>query len=101
MKTDKPIKAKTTTQTAAKTPAAQPLINAAPARQDSIKVAPVQAATATATTPVATARREISPELIAARAYNIWEQEGCPQGHDVANWLLAETQLKREQSFTA
>lgn len=100
MKTDKPIKAKTTTQTAAKAPAAQPL-NAAPARQDSVKVAPVQAATATATTPVATARHKISPELIAARAYNIWEQEGRPQGHEVANWLLAETQLKREQAFTA
>lgn len=101
MKTDKPIKAKTT-KAAAKAPAAQPL-NVAPARQDSIKVAPVQPATAKAiiSTGAATARSEISTELIALRAYYIWEEEGRPQGHDVANWLLAETQLKREQVFTA
>lgn len=100
MKTDKPIKAKTNTQTAAKATAAQPL-NAAPARQESVKVAPVQAPTATAVTPLATARRQITSDLIAVRAYSIWEQEGRPQGHDVANWLLAEKQLRQEQSLTA
>ena len=47
-------------------------------------------------------RREITTDLIARRAYVIWEQQGCPHGRDVANWLLAETQLKQEiQSFTA
>lgn len=98
MKTDKPIKAKTATQTAAKAPAVQALTTTtAPERISSIAEAKAPAAPAI----MATARREISPELIAARAYNIWEQEGCPQGHDVANWLLAETQLKQEQAFTA
>jgi len=47
------------------------------------------------------ARHEITSDLIAVRAYIIWEQQGRPQGHDVANWLLAERQLKQEQSFTA
>ena len=47
-------------------------------------------------------RGEITSDLIAARAYIIWEQQGRPPGNDVANWLLAENQLKREiQSFPA
>jgi hypothetical protein len=46
--------------------------------------------------------REITNDLIAARAYVIWEQQGRPHGRDRENWLLAETQLKQEiQSFTA
>ncbi len=52
--------------------------------------------------PQASARREITNELIAARAYTIWEQQGRPQGRERDNWLLAESQLKQEiQSFTA
>jgi hypothetical protein len=48
------------------------------------------------------AKREITTDLIAQRAYIIWEQQGRPHGHDLANWFLAEDQLKREfQSFTA
>lgn len=47
-------------------------------------------------------QREITTELIAKRAYIIWEQQGRPQGREMANWLLAESQLKQEiQSFTA
>jgi hypothetical protein len=23
-------------------------------------------------------------------AYNIWEQEGCPDGHDYEHWINAE-----------
>ena len=47
-------------------------------------------------------RREITSDLIALRAYNLWEQQGRPQGREMANWLLAESQLKQEvQSFTA
>ena len=60
---------------------------------------------ATAKTPmtmVAPPRREITPDLIAACAYAIWEQQGRPQGQDMQNWLQAEKQLKQEiQSFTA
>ena len=24
-------------------------------------------------------------------AYNIWQEEGCPDGHEVQHWLKAET----------
>ena len=52
--------------------------------------------------PQATLRREITSDLIAVRAYTIWEQQGRPQGRERDNWLLAESQLKQEiQSFTA
>jgi hypothetical protein len=74
---------------------------AAPRKRTSVKVA------ATPPTPNAAVRlqpskREITPDLIAARAYTIWEQQGRPQGRDVANWLLAESQLKEEiQTFSA
>jgi hypothetical protein len=41
-------------------------------------------------------RPEITTELIAARAYALWEQQGRPHGRDLANWLLAESQLQQE-----
>ena len=74
-------------------PVAPPTVVAsAPARPMVPSPAPKQAA----------GRREITTDLIALRAYNLWEQQGRPQGHEVANWLLAESQLKQEvQSFTA
>jgi hypothetical protein len=62
---------------------------------------PASAATVAAIAPVAQ-RRELSSDVIAARAYVIWEQQGRPHGKDRENWLLAESQLKQEiQSFTA
>jgi hypothetical protein len=63
--------------------------------------APAPAKRPAASTPVP-ARRTITSEVIAARAYTIWEQQGRPQGREVENWLLAESQLKEEiRSFTA
>ena len=70
----------------------------APARRQTVSMTPAPAPAAASVTP----RREITTELIAARAYNLWEQQGRPQGNEVQNWLLAESQLKQEiQSFTA
>lgn len=34
-----------------------------------------------------------SQALIAQQAYLFWQQEGCPNGKDVDNWLRAETYL--------
>lgn len=34
-------------------------------------------------------------DQIAARARRIWEQEGKPEGRDVAHWLQAEAQLRQ------
>ena len=46
--------------------------------------------------------RQITTEIIASRAYTLWEQAGRPQGRDVEYWLQAETQLKQgSQSFSA
>ena len=30
---------------------------------------------------------------IAARAYGLWEQEGCPHGRDLEFWLRAEAEI--------
>lgn len=42
---------------------------------------------------------EITSDQIARRAYFIWEQQGRPAGKEHENWMLAEKQLKAEQSF--
>lgn len=33
-------------------------------------------------------------EEIAARAHALWEEEGCPEGHDQEHWLAAERELQ-------
>ena len=86
--------------TAPQAPAAKPLPTPAPA--PAVAQAPQRPVTPKPTTPEAVSRREITNDLIALRAYNLWEQQGRPDGREVANWLLAESQLKQEvQSFTA
>lgn len=35
-------------------------------------------------------------ELFSAQAYNIWQQEGCPNGRSLEHWLLAEAQLQTQ-----
>jgi|GEM_PF-1308590 len=37
-----------------------------------------------------------SQDEISLRAHQLWCQQGCPQGHDVDNWLEAERQLLSE-----
>jgi hypothetical protein len=34
--------------------------------------------------------------LIRERAHEIWIERGCPDGHDVENWLAAEQELVGE-----
>jgi len=91
MKNIKTVKSKDT-KIATKTPAA------VRTPKTSVKRTPALAAKAVVATavPVPTPRLEITKELIAARAYILWEKQGKPHGHDVANWLLAESQLKQE-----
>ena len=40
----------------------------------------------------------VSPtqQEIALRAHQIWVESGCPQGHELDNWLTAERQLTKE-----
>ena len=41
---------------------------------------------------------DIPEELIAARAYEIWQQRGCPMGLDSSeDWHAARTQLQQER----
>ena len=35
----------------------------------------------------------VSPEAISHRAYSLFQARGCEHGHDVEDWLLAETDL--------
>ena len=53
-------------------------------------------ATHTATPPQTPA--DIPDELIAARAYELWQQRGCPMGQDGAeDWHAAREQLEQER----
>ncbi|MCU0759613.1 MAG: DUF2934 domain-containing protein [Steroidobacteraceae bacterium] len=36
-------------------------------------------------------------EAIAARAYQLWQRRGCPQGSAEQDWLEAEAQLRAER----
>jgi hypothetical protein len=40
----------------------------------------------------------ISQELIAARAYDIWEQAGRPEGQELEHWFQAESELRQSES---
>lgn len=42
---------------------------------------------------------ELSPEMIAKRAFQIWETRGRPRGTSVEDWLEAEAELKQASHF--
>ena len=70
-------------------PATTPAISAVPRERD-------KGPTHTATPPQTPS--DIPEELIAARAYEIWQQRGCPMGQDSAeDWHAARTQLEQER----
>ena len=37
---------------------------------------------------------KISKEILATRAYEIWELDGYQEGNDIRNWLQAEKELR-------
>ncbi len=39
---------------------------------------------------------QITDELVAQRAYAIWQARGCPKGDGQEDWQAAETQLMAE-----
>ena len=43
----------------------------------------------------------LAHEMIALRAYEKWRQRGCVDGHDVEDWLEAESELRREMARPA
>ncbi|EZP74367.1 hypothetical protein BV96_00455 [Sphingomonas paucimobilis] len=40
-------------------------------------------------------------EAVKARAYRIWEEEGCPPGRDEDHWLRAEQAIAAEEAAPA
>ena len=36
---------------------------------------------------------ELTEEIIRTRAYQLFEQRGCEQGHDLDDWLQAEAEI--------
>jgi len=56
------------------------------------------AATSEAGSPITSAG--LPPELIAARAYKIWQQQGCPEGREEQHWWQAEQEIVRDGSYT-
>lgn len=39
-------------------------------------------------------KKEITQDQIAERAYDIWQREGQPHGHDQDHWAQAEAELR-------
>lgn len=41
----------------------------------------------------------IAPGTIAQRAYEIWQESGCPNGMDQEHWFRAERELRAKTSL--
>lgn len=86
-----------TDKTKATPPAAQVEVKPVPATISPIG-APRDNGTPHTATPPQTAA-DIPEELISSRAYEIWQQRGCPMGQDSADedWFAARGQLEQER----
>ena len=60
--------------------------------------APTKTASKAATVPV-TAAAEPTQEEIAAKAYELFLQDGSTDGRDLEHWLRAEEELKRRKTI--
>ncbi len=43
---------------------------------------------------MSTIERDVSTEAIARRAYELWQERGCPLGDGVDDWKAAEAELR-------
>jgi hypothetical protein len=41
---------------------------------------------------------EIEENAISARAYELWQERGCPDGSDREDWIRAEQELKERRA---
>ena len=57
------------------------------------RTAKSRTAAGNAAPPVAAAARPAAA-AIAARAYELWQQSGCPHGQDQEHWFQAERELR-------
>jgi hypothetical protein len=53
-----------------------------------------KAITTTSTMTATTTAPASGPDQIAARAYQIWQESGCPNGKDQEHWFRAERELR-------
>lgn len=53
----------------------------------------VQAASCCAVVPSKTKRPEVTEEVVARRAFEIWQHEGQPCGKEMDHWFLAQKEL--------
>ena len=42
--------------------------------------------------------KSLTEEMIARRAYEIWQRHGCPSGTSYHDWLAAEAELRCSRS---
>jgi hypothetical protein len=40
----------------------------------------------------------VSPEEVAARSYELWQERGCPMGSPEVDWFRAEDELRERHS---
>lgn len=67
-----------------------------PASQDAAPKPPRQTITLdveVSTEPKKVDKPAVDSDMIAARAWEIWQREGCPEGRDREHWLQAEKEL--------
>ena len=94
--------AKTTTKKTTAATKSKPAAKAAPAKAS--KPAPAKAAAAKKTPSKAPAKavkpakakasgENLGDDAIAKRAYEIWVEQGCPEGRDLENWTRAEQEI--------
>ncbi len=67
------------------------------ARKTSKKATKSKATKAASSTRRTSTRPKLTYDMIAKRAYEIWQTSGCVPGRDQENWKLAEEQLKAER----
>jgi hypothetical protein len=45
--------------------------------------------------------QRMSPDEIAARSYELWQERGCPAGSPEVDWFRAEQELRNRRTQTA
>lgn len=72
--------------------------NTPPALDEVPEAIPIHNAGATPVEVAPTSPADVPDELIAMRAYELWQRRGCPMGHDSEqDWHAARAQLERER----
>jgi Protein of unknown function (DUF2934) len=61
-------------------------------------MAPVQEVETVELMPESVLANTPTPEQIAALAYQLWQQRGCPDGSPDVDWLKAEAELMAKHS---